>query len=129
MKQYGITREVDNLGRVVIPKSIRTELKLEAGEKLCVYREGNKIIIEKYGELSGGITRDLDSLGRVVVPKTMRCELGIDTGDKISVYREGDRIIVEKYNPFCTFCGGEENTVVFCNKIICAECVEKIKEM
>ena len=49
MKKFlGITRKVDNLGRVVIPKSYREELKLKEGDKVRIIMVDKQIIIEKY---------------------------------------------------------------------------------
>lgn len=76
-----------------------------------------------------GITRDVDKLGRIVIPKSFRKTLNIDIKDKLEIYTEGDTIIMKKYAPFCIFCGSEENIKDFGGKKICAECIEKIKQM
>ncbi len=48
MKNTGITRKLDELGRVVIPREIRENLKLEEKEPLAIYIEGSSIILRKY---------------------------------------------------------------------------------
>jgi len=48
MKQKGITRDVDSLGRIVIPKSIRKALNINVKDKLEIHTEGDSIIINKY---------------------------------------------------------------------------------
>lgn len=40
-------RSIDEVGRIVIPKPMRDELGINAGDDLAIYTEGNKIIIEK----------------------------------------------------------------------------------
>ena len=49
-KQYmgntGITRKVDDLGRITIPKEVRDEKRIFQGTPLQIYVEGDKIIIE-----------------------------------------------------------------------------------
>ena len=47
MKDIGIARPVDRLGRIVIPKSIIKQLDIKNGEKLDIYLEGPRIILEK----------------------------------------------------------------------------------
>ncbi|MBQ1501143.1 MAG: AbrB/MazE/SpoVT family DNA-binding domain-containing protein [Firmicutes bacterium] len=57
MKATGIVRRIDDLGRVVIPKEIRRNLRIREGEPLEIFVDGEgKIILQKYspvGELSG----------------------------------------------------------------------------
>ncbi len=48
MKQKGISREVDSLGRIVIPKAIRKQLGIEEKDKLDIRTEGETIIVTKY---------------------------------------------------------------------------------
>ena len=57
MKATGIVRRIDDLGRVVIPKEIRRNMKIREGDPLEIFvdREG-EIILKKYspiGELAG----------------------------------------------------------------------------
>ncbi|AUN22280.1 AbrB family transcriptional regulator [Clostridium botulinum] len=48
MKNIGIVRKVDELGRIVIPKELRRTLNLEEGDGLEIYTEGDQIILKKY---------------------------------------------------------------------------------
>ena len=49
MKSTGIISGVDKMGRVVIPKEIRSMLKIESEvDSLEIYVEGDKIILKKY---------------------------------------------------------------------------------
>lgn len=57
MKATGIVRRIDDLGRVVIPKEIRRNMRIREGDPLEIFvdREG-EIILKKYspiGELAG----------------------------------------------------------------------------
>ena len=47
MKDIGIARPVDRISRIVIPKSIIKQLDIKNGEKLDIYLEGTRIILEK----------------------------------------------------------------------------------
>ena len=48
MKSTGVQRPVDSLGRVVIPKEIRTAFDIKTDDKLAISIEGNKIILVKH---------------------------------------------------------------------------------
>jgi stage V sporulation protein T len=49
MRSTGIVRRIDDLGRVVIPKMIRQELKLEEGDPMEIFiGENGEIILRKY---------------------------------------------------------------------------------
>ena len=55
MKATGIVRRIDDLGRVVIPKEIRRNLRIREGDSLEIYTEGDGgVVFKKYspvGEL------------------------------------------------------------------------------
>lgn len=48
MKSTGITRQVDELGRFVLPIEIRRALDIREKDALEIYTEDNKIILQKY---------------------------------------------------------------------------------
>lgn len=48
MKNSGVTRRIDELGRIVIPKEIRRMLAIRDGENLEIIVDGDRIIIKKY---------------------------------------------------------------------------------
>ena len=47
-KSTGIKREVDKLGRIVLPIELRRTMELESGDAVEIYVEGNRVILEKY---------------------------------------------------------------------------------
>ena len=47
MRNDGIIRKIDNLGRIVIPKDIREELNIECKKEVKITIENNKIIINR----------------------------------------------------------------------------------
>ena len=77
---------------------------------------------------STGIIRSIDELGRIVVPKEMRSKMGIESQDPIEIYVEDDKIILKKYENACSFCGSGANLTTFKGKMVCASCIEEIKE-
>ena len=51
MKTTGIIRRIDELGRIVIPKEIRKNLRIKNGESLEIYLENDSIILRKYSQI------------------------------------------------------------------------------
>ncbi len=47
MKSTGIVRGVDGLGRIVLPKELRTSMKLDNDANLEIFVEGDQIILKK----------------------------------------------------------------------------------
>ena len=48
MKATGIVRRVDTLGRVVIPKELRTTFKIKEGDSMEIFVEQDMIVFQKY---------------------------------------------------------------------------------
>ncbi|NFB55937.1 AbrB/MazE/SpoVT family DNA-binding domain-containing protein [Clostridium botulinum] len=49
MKNIGIVRKIDPLGRIVLPKELRKALNIKDNEtSLEIYTEGEEIILKKY---------------------------------------------------------------------------------
>ena len=44
----GMVRRIDELGRIVIPKEIRRNLKLNMGDIVEIYVEDNKILLKRF---------------------------------------------------------------------------------
>ncbi len=52
MKATGVVRRIDDLGRIVIPKEIRKNLRIKNGENLEIFIDGSdNIILKKYSQL------------------------------------------------------------------------------
>lgn len=60
MIKSGITRRIDELGRIVVPKEIRYNLGIRDGEPLEIYTNDNSIIIKKYSQVEN--IKDLSSI-------------------------------------------------------------------
>ena len=48
MKSTGVVRKIDELGRIVLPMSLRTTFDIKEKDSLEIFTEGNKIILQKY---------------------------------------------------------------------------------
>lgn len=51
MKSTGVVRRIDDLGRIVIPKEIRKNMKIKDGESVEIYLDSDNIILKKYSPL------------------------------------------------------------------------------
>ncbi|OPA76770.1 AbrB family transcriptional regulator [Paenibacillus selenitireducens] len=48
MKATGMVRQIDDLGRVVIPKELRRTLGISERDPLEIFIDGNRVILQKY---------------------------------------------------------------------------------
>ena len=68
MKATGIVRRVDDLGRVVIPKEIRRQLRIKEGDPLEIFLEGNKVCFEKYSPIDAENWEAAFRIAKVMLP-------------------------------------------------------------
>ena len=47
MKSTGIVRGIDALGRIVLPKELRTSMHLDTDTKLEIFVDGDSIVLKK----------------------------------------------------------------------------------
>ena len=50
MRSLGIVRNLDQLGRFVIPKETRKVLNLNGGDPVEIFTDGDTIILKKYAQ-------------------------------------------------------------------------------
>ena len=48
LKQTGVTRKIDELGRIVLPSELRKSLGIEVKDSLEIYTSGDSVILKKY---------------------------------------------------------------------------------
>ncbi len=48
MKSTGVVRKVDELGRIVLPKELRTVLGINEKDSIEIFTDNDKIILQKY---------------------------------------------------------------------------------
>lgn len=78
---------------------------------------------------STGVVRKVDELGRIVLPAEIRQSLDIKIKDPLEFFVDGEQIILKKYQPGCIFCGGMEGVTSFGGKLLCADCIKKLKAL
>jgi len=52
MKSTGVIRRIDDLGRIVIPKEIRKNLRIKEGDNLEVFVDNEDIVLKKYSMMN-----------------------------------------------------------------------------
>lgn len=62
MKTTGVIRRIDELGRIVVPKEIRRNLRIRDGESLEIFVENDFVALKKYSPMG-----DLEEFSKVLV--------------------------------------------------------------
>ncbi len=65
MKETGVVRRVDELGRIVIPKEIRKRFQIDSGDFVDIATDSNRIVLEKHhplNEMSSSLNPLIDAL-------------------------------------------------------------------
>ena len=52
MKSTGVIRRIDDLGRIVIPKELRKNLRIKEGDNLEIFIDNEDIILKKYSMMN-----------------------------------------------------------------------------
>lgn len=92
MKEIGVVRRLDDLGRITIPKEIRNKLGISNRGELEIYMEQDKIVLKRYDsmklsdqifKLEEIIEEESEKLGqeRITRMKTYLQELSKLSGD------------------------------------------------
>ena len=129
LSSIGMLREIDNLGRVVIPIEYRRNI-LKNNDAVYLQFHDEYVIISTEEISNIGIKKKIDNLGRILPPKELRKKYGWYKGDSISIWAIQDYIILKKTENSCIFCKSTKNLIEYKNKKICINCkndMEKIK--
>ena len=62
MKATGVSRQVDQLGRIVVPKELRKTLGINVNDPIAIFVDENQIIFRKYNAgclLCGEVSDDM----------------------------------------------------------------------
>ncbi|MDD3304659.1 MAG: stage V sporulation T C-terminal domain-containing protein [Bacilli bacterium] len=81
MKTTGISRRIDDLGRIVIPKEIRKNLKIRDGELLEIFIEGEQIILTKHSPMKS--IEDIAKLCVAAINDAINISIIITDRDKV----------------------------------------------
>lgn len=81
MAKSGITRRIDELGRIVVPKEIRYNLGIRDGEPLEIYIENKSIVIKKYSQVEN--IKDISQKLTEIIGDVCNVEILISDREKI----------------------------------------------
>lgn len=96
MKDTGITRRIDELGRIVIPRELRKTLRIKEGDTIEFYSDGDKLIIKKYSPIES-----IESIAKTVAN-------GItELTEKPCVIVDKDKVIYATPNKFSELIGND----------------------
>lgn len=105
MKKMGFFRRIDDLGRIVIPKEIRKNMRIKSGDTLEICLKNNDIVLKKYSMIS-----NISSLAQELT-------------DSMNIFTKHNIIITDKYQ--IVACSGPLKSKIV-NKPISSEIIEKI---
>lgn len=73
MKSTGVVRRVDDLGRIVIPKEIRRNLRIRDGEELEIFVDNDLIYLKKFSKLSdlSAVSKKIIDVASALIGKTI----------------------------------------------------------
>lgn len=101
MKATGIVRRIDDLGRVVIPKEIRRQMKIREGDPLEIFLDGNRVCFERYNPVDTERWETALRIAKVMLPNTKFAllnrygEIEKTNSNKSMVTVENDYVSVE----------------------------------
>ena len=130
MKDIGIVRSPDDLGRIVIPAELRRKLNLTRGNEASIYYKEDKVyilsLVNKPKEEEYGMIKQVDKLGRLVIPASTRHKLGINKNVDLHFFTKNKMVILQKVG--CIFCQNTKKIKNFNDYKICTNCIKEIKD-
>lgn len=105
MKATGIVRRIDDLGRVVIPKEIRRQMRIREGDPLEIYTENGCVCFKKYSPIG-----DFDFDQIKAICDTMLGRLNYTVYD-----RDGDAIVPKAGTQIDVDALGENTCIICCD--------------
>ncbi len=84
MRETGIVRRIDELGRVVIPKEIRKTLRIKEGDPLEIYTDKGELLFKKYSPVAS-ISSFSEGIAESIAELTEKTCIITDTDEIIYV--------------------------------------------
>ena len=128
IKTNGITRKLDELGRLVIPSEYRNGKVVDGVTPVKVYNIGDYVVVELLDKVeTEKNTKKFDELGRIVVQIEIRKKLNWNRYDKIKIWDCEKYFIMQKEKNECVFCGRKDNLIEYKNQLLCEQCKKELK--
>ena len=82
MKATGIVRQIDDLGRVVIPREIRRSLKIREGDPLEIFIDDNDCVCFKRYSALGSLSEETLRIAQDMAQRTFNHQIAIYDGSR-----------------------------------------------
>ena len=96
MKDTGVVRRIDDLGRVVIPKEIRKNLKIREGDSLEIYINGEGLIVLRKHSPLNELSFLAKNYAKSILKQTDKHLIITDTEKVIAASKSLDKLIENK---------------------------------
>lgn len=118
MKTTGVIRRIDELGRIVIPKEIRKNLRIKDGENIEILIDNDNVILKRFSEMNR-LTEMAENLVESIHTSLKKDIIICDSDIFIAVAGNLKKEIMEKQI---------SNQLIDClqNRVNIADCNEKI---
>ena len=80
MKNTGIVRRVDELGRIVLPKEVRSKMRIRAEDPMEIYVDNDKVILKKFSPIEEMTEISFMLTG---IYKTLKCPILVCDLEKV----------------------------------------------
>ena len=94
MSDIGIVRRMDDLGRMVIPKEIRRNLRFKNGDPLEIFIDKNAIVFRKYDPTPDPLGNQADNISKVLA-ETLGGE-AVVTREDVVISAPGNKSLLKK---------------------------------
>ena len=94
MRETGIVRRIDELGRVVIPKEIRKTLRIKEGDPLEIYTEKDELVFKKYSPIAE--VNEMAKMTADAISEMTECACVVTDTDSIIVVSGGKKDMIGK---------------------------------
>ncbi len=95
MISTGVVRRIDDLGRIVIPKEVRKNLKIRENDDLEIYFDGENIVLKKVSSL-----KDINEILRIIVDSIysiFKVKVVVTDKSKI-IISDGNRLLNHEFS-------------------------------
>ncbi|UOQ45055.1 CHAD domain-containing protein [Halobacillus salinarum] len=119
------TRQVDKMGRIVIPKEIRDQLDfMNQVLSIEVFKDSRGISVAKTGNKTED-TKSLDNYGRLLIPIELRQKLGWEQGKELEITLEKNKAVLQDQMAQCQICGSTDALLAVKQAFICEGCLQE----
>ena len=99
MKATGIVRRIDELGRVVIPKEIRSTLRLKSGDPLEIFTDRDELMLKKYSPIAS-LEKFSEGTAKSLSELSGHLAIVCDTDEVLHASGSGKREVAGKAVPY-----------------------------